>query len=123
MQQFSSTAKSSTLSCFLFKNLKLAQVSSTEKMICPFVMIYIKWATSKVQYQFSLITFSPKSLSLTQFYNAYPKLRACAFIVSMIDADKKYPCSLETSKTKSCQPYIKKSLHKTSHFSLTYLCT
>ena len=32
-------------------------------------------------------------------------------------------CSSETSKTQSCRLSIKQSLHKTSHFSLTYLCT
>ena len=33
MHQFSSTAKSSTLSCLLFNNLKLAQVSLTAKIL------------------------------------------------------------------------------------------
>ena len=38
MHRFLSTEKSSTLSCPLFKNMKLAQVSSPEKMMCPFTI-------------------------------------------------------------------------------------
>ena len=41
----------------MFKNLKLAQVSSTAKMMCPVAMPYIKWDTSKVQHKFNLNFF------------------------------------------------------------------
>ena len=88
MHQFSSTEKSSTLSCPLFKNMKLAQVSSTARMMCPFEMPYIKWSKSKVQHQSNLTKFSPTESSLTQLYNADPKLCTCAFIGFMVDADK-----------------------------------
>ena len=57
--QFLSTAKSSTLSCNLFNNMKLSQVSSTSNMMCPFAMPYMKWATSKVQHQLNLTTLLP----------------------------------------------------------------
>ena len=50
MHQFSSTEKSLTLPYSIFKNLKMAQVSSMEKMLCPFTFPYMKWATSKVQH-------------------------------------------------------------------------
>ena len=71
------------------KNLKLAQVSSTANILCPFKMPYMKWATSKVQHQFNLTTLSPTASSLTQLYNADPKLCTCTFIGFVIDADKK----------------------------------
>ena len=89
MHQFSSTAKLSTISCPMFKNLKLAQVSSTKNMLCPFDIPYMKWATSKVQHQLNSIILSSMVSSLTQLYNAYQKLWACTFIGFMIDADKK----------------------------------
>ena len=88
MHQFSSTSKSSTLSCPLFKSLKLAQVSSTENILCPFAIPYMKWATSKVQHQFNLTKFLPTASSLTQFYNSDPKLWTCIFIGFVIDANK-----------------------------------
>ena len=82
MHQFSSTAKSSTLSCPLFKNLLLALVSSTAKMMCPLAMLYIKYFTSKFQHLFNFTTLSPTASSLTQLYNTDPNLRTCAFLDS-----------------------------------------
>ena len=90
MHQLQSTEKSSTLSFPLFKNMKLAQVSSTANMLYPFAMPYMKWATSKVQHQFNLTTLLPTASSPTQFYNADPKLWTCAFIGFVIYVDKKF---------------------------------
>ena len=89
MYQFHSTEKSLTLACLLFKNMKLDKVSSTANILCLFVILYIKWATSKVQQQFNLTTFSSTAWSLTQLYDAYPKLWTCTFIGFVIDSDKK----------------------------------
>ena len=86
--QFYSTAKSSTLSCHMFKSLKLAQVSSTKKIMCPFAMPYMKWATSRVQHLFNLRTFSPTASSLIDLYNADLNIWTCAFIGFVVDFDK-----------------------------------
>ena len=88
MHQFLSTENSSTLSCPLFNNLKLDQFSSTENMLSPFAMSYMKWATSNVQHQLILTTLLTTTSSQTQLYNADPKLWTCAFICFVIDADK-----------------------------------
>ena len=88
IQQFQSKAKSSTLSCNMFKNLKLAQVSSTENMLYPFTITYMKWATYNVQQKFNLTTFLPTSSSMTQLYNADTKICTWTFIGFVIDAKK-----------------------------------
>ena len=51
-------------------------------------MSYMKRAIYKVQHQFHLTKTSPTASSPTNLYKAYQKLRTCAFICVVIDADK-----------------------------------
>ena len=48
----------------------------------------MKWATSNVKHQFNLTKLSPTAPSLTQLYNADPKLCTCTFIVFVINSKK-----------------------------------
>ena len=123
MHQFSSTAKSSTLSCLLLKNLKLAQVSSTAKMMCPVAMPYIKWDTSKVQHKFNLDFFDNGIITDTVVQHKSKAMCMRFLLASWLMPPKTISCSLERSKTQSCLLFIKTLLQKTSHFSSTYICT
>ena len=59
IHQFYSRAESPMLKCPLFKNLKLDQVSSTAKILRPFVIPCMKWVASKVQHKLNLTTVFP----------------------------------------------------------------
>ena len=93
------------------------------KVMCDFAMSYLKWATSKFQHQFNFTTFLPTTSSLTQLYNAYQKLYTCAFIFFVIHFHKNNFMFIG-NKENTISPTIHKNITpKTSHFSLTYLCT